>query len=210
MNSTSLVLAGSWNQAIFTPPWVRTHFFDGRNLTVEASVGPDFILTFRQDTAPFQLTVERSKVQVRPTDVSSDAMTAAEASTIQVLELLSVTPITGVGINFGFRGEERDRGALETLLAHELPHLDQLGYSQSSFSLTRTLMEATNQQDSPDRLNFTLVGDATKCSALFNYHFPVENAEEAVGKLRGQVVPRYNAARRFVELACGIECDSKP
>ena len=126
------VLVGSWNVAILNPQWIGQKVFAGNGpLQVELSVGgpaPSLRYHFQDISiipAPTQLIVATR-------NATEAAVAQASSVASRILELLPVTPITGVGINFGFVAEniEPDIAAIFSL--------DSADFADAGLEVTKT------------------------------------------------------------------------
>ena len=102
---TSLVLAGAWNPAILTPPWVLQHglnrALDGTN-RYQAFLPTGLGLVFespRYVLEDLTYTVRPDSLIITPNSETPEDLNSVEDVTARMLEQLSHTPMGGVGHN---------------------------------------------------------------------------------------------------------------
>ena len=116
--TTTLVIAGSWNPDILSPPWVAVQ-------AMGLQVKPDFAVTARlalgnpQQRPTFgfegiEYVPGRNTLTFNFDPNSVDSVCKAVSTATKILKLLSHTPVSGFGFNFKFRIENPVAGLLET------------------------------------------------------------------------------------------------
>ncbi len=97
-DEVTIVLAGAWNQAIFTPDWVTRRLFpEVDRLDVELLFGG--VSGIRFTTPEVVINVLPGRVQVAPAVIRGPSIEAAERVAIELLGALSETPMQARGIN---------------------------------------------------------------------------------------------------------------
>jgi hypothetical protein len=109
---TSLVVAGAWNAAILTPPWVLRHAFhkppqDQPQVQVFLPAGAGLIFELpRYALEGVTYSVRPDALVFAPNSSDDDSLGKVETASANIVEVLSHTPLSGIGHNFGFRDME--------------------------------------------------------------------------------------------------------
>jgi len=107
LDRCSVVLAGAWNPAIFSPPWVAKRLFSSTEMEVGLAFGDMLVLRF--GTKDVELVVTSSSVQLRPRRVEQGVFDVVEDVAVRLLETLRETPVRAFGINFGYDVEREGK-----------------------------------------------------------------------------------------------------
>src|SRR5258708_10953272 len=105
---TSLVVAGAWNPAILTPPWVL-RFGLGRPdsqepVQIAMLAGQGVVFDFPRYTLPeFSYVVRPDTLIFVPSTQTAGQFANVEDAAAAMLENLPHTPVNGIGHNFEFR-----------------------------------------------------------------------------------------------------------
>ncbi|CAJ5017473.1 Uncharacterised protein [Burkholderia pseudomallei] len=119
--NVNLVVAGAWNPAILTPNWIAER-------AMRREVGPNFQVQVELPTANLTFRGARPRFVFEGISVSSEthALTfrlpyddeegasLGITTAASILELLSHTPVSGFGINFGFEFDQPSQALLDT------------------------------------------------------------------------------------------------
>lgn len=179
---STIIVVGSWNQAIFNEDFVGTCVLTGQEkITTEIAMTPTGWIP-RFTRGPIQLLVHPERVVWIPLDANEASLRRLEDSVVKLLSQLSVTPIRAVGINFGF---ETDRPT-ERLKAEVA--LEDL-YSFKALGLEPRSAAAKLSFDIEDRtLNVTVEAStgAPRMLIELNFHKEVRDANEAIAAVRGK------------------------
>src|SRR3989304_10187258 len=98
----TLVIAGAWNQRIFTPQFVAQRIMPGPEAVhSEIEVGPGGF-TVSHKGSHFRLSVRPDRLLWTPLNTDEGTLKSLEDAAPGLLTLLSVTPISAVGCNYGF------------------------------------------------------------------------------------------------------------
>lgn len=172
-------------------------------ISSEMGIGPQgFKAHF---TGPeFTLIVQNDRIAWRPRNTDDPTLTAVERSADGLLDLLSVTPISAVGINFGFDLERGADALIEQLLA--MPDNEQLkaaGAHQRSITVKRSF------EFRDESLNISVERDAGKEIRIdLNFHRDVSGAKDAKEGLAGSVVHRKALALDLLNSVYGLELEN--
>jgi hypothetical protein len=101
----TIVLAGAWNRAIFTPDWVQRKLFAGEGeVVVEVLFGE--VSGLRYVSPGVSLTVLAGRLQITPARVERALIDRAERVAVDLLGALPETPTQARGINLVVREPE--------------------------------------------------------------------------------------------------------
>lgn len=199
--NVSLVIAGAWNPAILTPNWIVERAMDrqvGANFQVQVELP---IANLNIGGRP-RLAFEGISVSAEPHAVTFRLPYEDEAganlgitTAARVLELLSHTPVSGFGFNFGFEFDEVNPRLLETFagtsfLADAVPDDDAVLVQQGWHGTVRTGQRLLN------------VGTKYEGNTVvfnLNVHTEVQSASAAAEALRVE-----HLFRTIKELALGV------
>jgi len=196
----NIVLLGAWNPAILTPPWLAKHVLDADSVPVELSLSLGSIEE-RQISFPdhgFRLAVQPGKLVLTPFSLNHAHIIKAQTVAVVLLEKLSHTPVSGVGVNYRFA----HRGALAAAEpVFDLPDSDglvELGLAVRQTQVIRKL-EGVAIFGRP-LLNLRMTSDLDDGEIRFdlNYHYAVESADVAAKKLAGAFEGLVDHAKHIV------------
>jgi len=197
-----LVIIGSWNQAIFTPPWVERNLLAGpETVSLELGFGPQGLVS-QFHRGPIQFTAAAGRVSFVPNTADDSTFKAMEAAAIELLNRLPETPVSAFGVNFGFDVSERTE-AVEALLAtHDQDLLRERGLEVEATLLKRRMQF--------QRRVFNLSVSRESAEAIrvdFNFHYNIASAAEAAQKLQGSVLVARDVAIRALEDLYGLRLE---
>ncbi len=199
LGATSVVLAGAWNVAIFRPEWVAKKIFlspEG-NLTSDMSLlttGMMVIDTIDQSRG-IALRLFPGRLEVRPLNLNKDTLSSVENVALASLAALPETPITAIGVNFGY---VKELGSEPTVVSFSDQNtLEDLGFVRHAWSTLREfrkgdiILRVQNQWiPSPPQIRYDI-----------NRHFdlPDLNAQSAKGLLTGYVQKTHAIVEQLIE-----------
>jgi hypothetical protein len=190
---TTIVLAGAFNPAILTPPWVATHglgYASDREFAIEmlAPVGGTGVPRFNFDGLSYSAAynvVTAYVPLVEPARCSQAVDVFAK-----ILEQLPHTPVAGLGFNFAFQvdGPSAEFRALATPC---VPMEESFG--EGSTVAARKWGNIVKWEDALVSVECDLAGDQATVS--FNFHHSTASAQAAVAVLRTDGVYEKHMAR---------------
>ncbi|MFH0825915.1 MAG: hypothetical protein V2B18_24435 [Pseudomonadota bacterium] len=203
----SIVVAGQWNTAIFSPQWVGQRLkdlFECRHIQVEFAAGQRGT-QIKLSTDQFSVIPEQSALVVAMKRIDDESLQRAERLIDDILTLLPHTPVRAFGINFAFS---------DSTLSPEMANLFRLGdsellaekdYKQTSLSIERSL-------DFGDaKLNVTLTtSDENPIFIRLNFHHDVNDASEACSRLRGRILVHKAKGLIFLQEIYGLTLKETP
>jgi hypothetical protein len=176
----NIVLAGSWNLAIFTPDWVNRVLFSDPELETLIAILPLMPIVYRNKQV--SLEVSGGRLVFRPRRLDDACIQAAERMAEVTLSTLQDTPIRGVGVNFGFVEDDLRRDLAELLDFRDDADLTNAGWSIDERRVMRRLLQGE------DVLNLTFLLSGQELTAEFNFHTDTTDNVVARRALQGRAV----------------------
>ncbi len=197
----NIVLAGLWNQAVFTPEWVGRRLFHNKEVEALISIMPRMPLIYRNENVAIEVAPER--LVVRPRRINDTCLLAAEGTAHEALRALQDTPLMGVGVNFAFTESEPHRDLVALFDIADRLSLTEEGWETEERRLVRRL------RHEGDVLNLTLAWNGRDMDVEFNYH--TETAENAVAlaSVTGRILELREAALRVLEQTYALRIELK-
>jgi hypothetical protein len=196
-----LVIAGFWNPAIFRAPWVSERLFRVEQIEVQVPLAPTVPVVFRSPKVA--LRISSTRLEVMPRSIDADALAAAENAATTALELLGETPVSAVGVNFGFQEDAPAPALLELFNFGDAGRWGGQGWQAQVREVTRKF-----ERDGMT-LNVRLIFDGTVVQFDFNFNFEVETAPAAFGKLRDQTLHLRTTATMILHEVYGLEISER-
>lgn len=187
---TSLILAGAWNPAILTPPWVLQYGLSkalGGTNRYQTFLPAGFGLIFeapRYVLDDLTYSVRPDSLIIVPKSESVDALTAAEDATAKMVTQLKHTPVAGVGHNFEFRDQDAQPQLFEIFtraqqdLADKMPN----GWKPATTVVVASFANAAGNVV----INVHRSFEGGVLIVRVNFHHAVANAEQAIAVLKGE------------------------
>lgn len=150
---------------------------------------------------PIQYSFEQIKLQVASNQLvftverpELSLMEKCKTVASKILNLLSHTPISGVGVNYGFTATSSDPDLYKIFDFSDNDHLSDAGLKIESNIIQRKLLLGEQV------INLTLKMDKGKGKivALFNFHKGTTKPQEAVAFLEGHTSEFENKAVQFL------------
>jgi hypothetical protein len=177
---TTLVIAGAWNQAIFTPQFVAQKIMPGPEaVRSDIELGPGGF-TVHHSGGSLRLSVRPDRLIWRPHNTDDGTLRVLEEAARSLLSLLSVTPVSALGFNLGFEAAGTEGNLARMLELPDSPKLDELGITSESVSVRRKL-----RLDGQELNTVMARAGNDPVHIDLNFHRDVEGAEGAMEGLRG-------------------------
>jgi len=197
----TIVVAGSWNQEIFSPSWVARVLGLGSEPALNLILGPNG-LTFRLNFgAAHLLDVMPHQIMLAPTEFSDAAFGSIEQAAISILRCLSETPVRGLGVNFGFDVPRPPATLTSLFRLSDDERLTAAGAVVGSTAIARKLSLDGRV------LNLTVKHEGGPCKLDFNYHHDANRAEDVIAHLDGCVAGLKATAVRLAEQLYGLTAE---
>jgi hypothetical protein len=170
----AVVVAGAWNLALLTPSWLQRRLFERPDATVQLFMAVD-------QAAPPRFQLEQTSIMVFPgllvvgaMDCTYKTLLEAQRLAAKALQLLSETPIAGVGVNVRYK-----LGDLPTTtLARSVAPLDSLLADCDLHVRSKQIQRTISFREGV--LNLTLAEDEQgQGTVLFNFHLDARESATA-------------------------------
>lgn len=178
----AIVIAGFWNRMIFQPQWVARQIYELDEIETLVSLVPSAPVIYRGHGVELRVTDARLQFVAR--EASDDTLERAESLACKVLQKLDVTPVSAVGINFGYVEQHPSDVLLRSLNFGDDAEIAMQGWEIGSKEIKRALRRA----DLNLNLTYTLLDGRTVVD--LNFHHNVVSASAAHECLQGHVVKR--------------------
>jgi hypothetical protein len=186
---TSLVVAGAWNAAILTPPWVLQHAFnklpqDQPQVQVFLPAAAGLIFEFpRYALEGVTYSVRPEALVFAPNSSDDDSLRKVETAVANIVAALLHTPVTGIGQNFEFRDVEPvpAHGAVFSQSRQDLADTMPEGWQATTAAVVSSFKNANETV----HVNIQRQWDGAVVSVKFNFHHPVASVEQARAVLIG-------------------------
>lgn len=175
---SALVLAGSWNKAIFNSDWISRFLLPKeKKLKIEFPVNVDG--SHRVSTKQIRIFVIANKLNFAPLNTSNKTFELIQEIAIKTCDYLPHTPVTAFGINFIFESKyKKTNKALTKLL--KIGDVDKLTAqgAQINQSQHKHMMETDGKN-----VNITVACNGPKINFHFNFHFELSTLSEFKEKI---------------------------
>jgi hypothetical protein len=194
----TIVIVGSWNVAILNPDWVAQEVFEQNQISVEVLFGPGQA-GFKLCSEFVQLIPSPDRIILSAT--SADGIENAERAATRLLERLPVTPVTSIGVNFGFLEPEPGSDLLSLFDLKDKGPISDGGWAIQETSILRALKL-------DDRtLNLRLTHGNHGVSFHLNFHWNVRSTAEAKTTIEGKVTSLRHEAASILKNIYNLEED---
>ncbi|MBC8277770.1 MAG: hypothetical protein H8E46_06025 [FCB group bacterium] len=185
----SIVIVGGWNRKILTPPWLGKNIFKKDELELQFPLDPSLPLKV-SDKESYTIDISNDKLMFQPLSLSDENLIIMAEAAKLVLEILPHTPVTAMGINFGFKEETPQTELLNYLDNVLVPSHREISDDKKcqaisivkSYQLTGLLQNRV--------LNFKIHREVDEPAVIFdlNFHKEVDNAAVACEALRPETL----------------------
>ena len=190
--SWSIVINGHWNRMIFTPKWVGDKIFELPAIEQLVSMVPTNPVVYKNKEVILAVAEERLTITL--CKLTAECMLDAESKAIKILNLLSHTPVSAIGVNFGFIEDSPPRPLLELFNYPDNAEVTEATGSNSPQSkLTRTLKSGETT------LNFSLSFNGSSVEFGANYHHDVDSAATAITKIDSKTTTMHKSFLKLLK-----------
>ena len=170
---------------IFTPQWVDKELFGVAEVEALVPLNPLLPIVYRDKEVSLQVGEDRVVFNARET--TSACRERMEGLACGLLELLPKTPISAIGVNFGFIEKAPEDSLLECFNFSDDLSLGSADWDIERKKLTRRLVSGEKT------LNLTLVYEAPgEILVDANFDFAVKSYEKAIGNIKGETTEMYD------------------
>lgn len=197
----TVVIVGCWNRMIFMPKWVSENLFDVPEIQKLVPIMPIAPLIYRTDE--ISLFVEDQKLVVQARQPTLECLQKMETMAVTALDKLPVTPISAMGVNFGFVEAAPSERLLKLFNFGDDVDIGSLGWDIG----TRNLMRQLTRGEAI--LNLKLSSDSKEVEIHANFHTDVASASDAVNSIKGKVIDRYKECKRLLADVYGLRAEEE-
>lgn len=209
-NACSIVILGGWNTRILTPPWLSNHVYKKGVLEVLFPVDPTLPIII-SDPESFSINISNTRLLLNPVNINEEKLKLMAEGAFTILTTLEHTPVSAVGINYGFKENVKQIEFLNYIeqdgsdLQNKFVDLHKL----TNINLIRTF-KMSDQFDNRI-MNFKML-KAYKSSEIiveFNFHKDVNEAKEAANLVKqNNVIELHNFAINFLTTYYGFTLEA--
>lgn len=201
--SVSLILVGKWNRHILTPKWVARKIFEEEKIQVEFPINnPEIGPRYRSESnIIFKPSVHRC--EFFPLEPYEDE--TLRRTSLLVKRLVSIlvhTPITGMGINFGFEEKSEDFIKLGLFGIDDTDDLLELGLKSEETEIIRHISIENRT------LNLKAIFNPNTVTLDFNFHYNATSANDVAGIINdGLIISNRDLALTILEKVYELTLD---
>jgi hypothetical protein len=197
----NVVLAGNWNLAIFSPNWLSKNLFGSESITIEFPLVPGLPPRFTVEGIVILSSTDR--VMLAPKMLTDEAIKRTEDMACKLLNLLPHTPISALGVNFGFLEKEPSDELLQHFVDRDEALLADAGFE----ILIRTFSRKLVYQG--QHINLSTIVEPKEVKFDLNFHTDVQNAEQAQKSLTGKVLKHRATALQLLEQVYSLNLEDE-
>jgi len=198
-DSWTIVVAGHWNRMIFSPQWVGEFLYKVEQLDALVGLSPMAPTVYRNEDVSLAVTEQRMALNCRK--LTEACVDQAEDLACKTLDELSHTPVSAIGVNFGFVERSPD-GTLLQLFSHaDEADMVGCGWEVSVKKLVRTLRRGDRT------LNLVFAYEKGEVEIDANFHKDVSCAKEAAEAIRGSARRMYESLTGLLETVHGLKLE---
>jgi hypothetical protein len=204
----TVVVAGQWNRHIFTPQWVGKHLFESPTVQIETQIAPVAGGSIRYLTDDVVLLPQADRLIVGVRRIDDDALRRVEQIACKALALLPYTPVTALGMNFGFTSPSIPDSLQPVFHLADQGSLSDLNVTVRRTEVKRTLV-VEDRDDEVVNLTLSIDHDQGRFSIHVNFHSQVQEASTAKSRLDGVLVAHKTRCLDLLRGAYGITADEE-
>lgn len=197
----TVVIVGCWNRMIFMPKWVSENLFDVPEIQKLVPIMPIAPLIYRTDE--ISLFVEDQKLVVQARQPTLECLQKMETMAVTALDKLPVTPISAMGLNFGFVEAAPSERLLKLFNFGDDVDIGSLGWDIGTRNLVRQLTRGKAI------LNLKLSSDSKEVEIHANFHTDVASASDAVNSIKGKIIDRYKECKKLLADVYGLRAEEE-
>ncbi len=203
----TIVLVGGWNPKIFSPKWVAGKLFgtkDSQTVQIEAGIGPG--VQFLKYHFGGAVVIPRDDRLILGVATPKDEqLERIEKLACRVLELLPETPLSAVGVNFGFVEDDVPQDLSRIFDIADRKQLASTDYDVAN----RTELRRQLARNKGGVLNLKQVFAPPNVEIKINYHLGTDQWKEAKTFLDGEVIGMREESFAFLGTMYGLSLDEQ-
>lgn len=195
----TFIAAGSFNSAIFQPPWLALHLFEkpnGTDVNLVQAITGNFGAPLRNYIDNVGVSATSNRFEVIPNDLTEPTKSAAEKVFANLFSKLPHTPVSAVGINFQFTLEDPSTSILDSLRCRD-------GFDELYPGLKEEKLQSAAAHSPGVDLNFSRGLREGIASFSFNYHH-APFTPSMVNTLHGSIDRLLEASLKTLESLYGL------
>jgi hypothetical protein len=202
----SLVLAGAWNTAILTPEWLTKHLgVDGGSVQIEFPIGNP-LLPIRYTFQNVRMVVVRDRLIIAPNANDPTVLARAETFAKKILNTLTHTPMSAVGVNFDFIEADAPTDLKNLFRAQDSTKLAGADFVVEATELRRQLRRGQGEPV----VNLTLRQAAPEIAIHVNFHKDAPDAASAAAYLDGRIMKCRDLTMKFLHDVYSLDLEETP
>lgn len=197
----TIVVVGRWNVSIFSPGWVGKNIFDKKAITLEVGIEPE--LPRRLAVDDVVVIPQSSRLMVASNIINDTTLKRMEDAVCKMLELLSHTPVSAVGVNFGYRVKPLT-DSFSNIPAPLAEKLASAGLAIESHEIKWTV---GYERERRTILNLLVQIDKDEAIIKFNFHSDAENTGKAIESIKDKVIVYRDKALSVLDSVFGVRAE---
>ena len=195
--STPIIIAGLWNNAIFNQEWVAKYLLPGENLKIEYPLNGNG--SVRSSTDQLRICTIDNKLVLTTLDSEDSTLIKIENLAVKISDYLPHTPVTAMGFNFNFKTSVTENLTKCNNLA------DKDTFSENGLSLIKTNITRSFSKDKYV-LTLSIEYFEQECIISMNYNFPITSLIEIKSiLLEGELLRFKEISLELLENTYGIK-----
>jgi hypothetical protein len=202
--SWSIVLVGNWNRFILSPEWAGNQLFGETELQLEYPENdPTKPLRYRFTDNILFIPANHRVTTIAQDPYSDQMLLKIVEANKRLVQTLSYTPISAMGMNFGFEERPENFELLPIFEFADAQHLNEINFDANAFEIKRRFpIENGN-------LNLT-INYVDHVVFEFNFHYNVSNARNVDELLAPDLMlQNRDIALNILSNAYGLEIDEE-
>jgi len=200
IDTSSIVLAGHWNRSIFSPAWVNANVFHTEESELLLTF-PAIATTYKHRQVVFE--IHQDRLIFKPLQRTDNCLGRAEKMASDTLDVLTHTPLVGVGFNFSFAETSPSDALLGLFNSGDGAAIARTGWVPTERRLLRKL---TNDGRT---LNLSLLFNGREVTFDFNFHKEAATAAAARNAVQDQLVALRDQAIKFMIDVYGLQLENE-
>ena len=199
--SFSIIIAGNWNKYILNPGWIAKEVFEEAKIQVEFAINMGLPPRYTSTETAIRFIPADDRIILLALKPTEESLGKMESLAIKLLDKLPYTPITALGINFGFTEKTENTELLKLFNFVDTDKLSDFKCIINSSNLIRRMIVE-------DRvLNLRITHSGKDIDFDFNFNYDVTSPNEAKTKLTNKVVENKKIAETLLKSVYDLDYD---
>lgn len=188
----TIVVTGEWNVNIFKPEWLAKYIFETNKIDIEMAIAPGRQI-MRLLLDDFILIPSTERLVLGFKNTSRETLKMGEQYIIKILDMLKHTPISGMGVNFGFYEPSPNTFLLDLFKLQDVNRLSKNEYQVSRTEIIRSIALKDTL------LNVNHIYDNGEVYINMNYHHDIIVSEMLCEKMHDQVLAYHDHSLKYIK-----------